>query len=444
MIDFVLSIPYLGVTLKYVIPFLVLLTLVVAIHEFGHYLVARWCGVASTVFSVGFGHELVGWTDRRGTRWRFSVIPLGGYVRFLGDEDAASVSSESDAAEKPGTMAAARLWQRAAIVFAGPAANFLFCIALMSGLAVLDGHPVTDPVVAEVRSERGLAALGLKHGDVIIEVDGRPVLLFGEAREAILTSDAGRIEMLVERRGERLRTEGFLLREPHVESVVDGSAAAEAGFAAGDRVLRIDGAPVDGFDGIQQAVMESGGGLMVFAVMRGEDVVELRARPRWQERTDPVSGLATRVPVLGIAGSVELPFSPGWETAGPFEALAFGVVQTYRVLFLSLRAVGDLSMGEASLDDVGGPIAIANFTGEAAQQGLYEFVFVLALISASIGLFNLFPIPVLDGGHLLLFALEAIRGRPLGERATQNLFRFGFVFLIGLIVLITFNDIANL
>ncbi len=442
--EFLLSVPYLGATLKYVVPFLVLLTLVVAVHEFGHYLVARWCGVVSTVFSVGFGRELVGWTDRHGTRWRFSLIPLGGYVRFLGDQDAASVASDEDAAETQGTMAAAPLWRRAAIVFAGPAANFLFCGALLFGLALVEGHPVLEPQVNVVRSERGLDALGLERGDVILEVNGRPVWLYGEAIQAILTSDRERIDLLVERGGNRVRTGGVLLQEPRVESVVRGSAAAEAGFMADDLVLLVDGAPVDDFGGVQRLVRESGGALMAFTVQRGDGEVELRVRPRWQEGTDPVSGLAARTPVLGITGSVQLPFSSGMESAGFIEALKYGVVQTYEVLFISLRTVGDMATGQASFDNVGGPIAIASFTGEAAERGLYEFMFLLALISASIGLINLFPIPVLDGGHLLLFALEAIRGRPLGERATQTLFRFGIVLLIGLMALVTFNDIVNL
>lgn len=444
MLDFLSSIPFLGTALTYVLPFLVLLTLVVGVHEYGHYIVARWCKVHSEVFSIGFGRELFGWTDGRGTRWRISIVPLGGYVRFLGDLGVTSTASEPDAASTPGTLAAAALWQRSLIVFAGPAANFVFCAVLLFGLAFLQGHPVHDPVVHEVSDERGLAQLGLMQGDEIVEVNGKEVRLFREAREAIQASEGERIAFLVERDGQRVVTRGQYQLEPRVHGVVSGSAADEAGFLEGDLVLRVNGESTAFFSDIQRAVRSSEGGLTVFDVLRGQEELRLSAWPKWQEIEDPSSGQTFRAPLLGVTVNSVLPFSAGRRSAGFFDALAYGVSETWFILSFSTKAIGDLAFGETSLDEVGGPVAIANFTGAAAQQGLYEFIFTLALISASIGLFNLFPIPMLDGGHLLFFAIEAIRGKPLGQQVTGIVSLVGFLLLISLMLLVTFNDIVNL
>jgi regulator of sigma E protease len=362
----------------YLVPFLFVLTIVVFFHELGHFLVARWCGIRVLVFSVGFGPELVGFNDRHGTRWRLSAIPLGGYVKFFGDENAASVPDQEQLAVMSPTERRESLFhkpvgQRAAVVAAGPIANFILAIALFAGVFMVAGKQIATPRVDTVQAD---------------------------------------------------------------------SAAAAAGFQPGDLVLSIDGVPVESFSDMQRIVGANAGNQLEIVVDRGGTPVTLKATPALREMKDAF-GNAHRLGVLGITRSMA-PSDIRTERADPLTAVKLGVEETWFVVERTLSYIGGVVTGRESADQLGGPIRIAQVSGQVATAGFSALIHLAAVLSVSIGLLNLFPIPLLDGGHLLFYAIEAVRGRPLSDRAQEMGFRIGLAIVLMLMIFATFNDILHL
>jgi len=362
----------------YIIPFLFVLTIVVFFHELGHFLVARWAGVKVLTFSLGFGPELAGFNDRHGTRWKVSAIPLGGYVKFFGDESEASTpSSETLAAmtdeERAGSFHHKKVGPRAAIVAAGPIANFILAIVIFACLFTFFGKPSTSAQVDKIEA---------------------------------------------------------------------GSAAAAAGFQAGDIVTAIDGKAIGSFSDMQRVVGAHAGDQLSFTVKRGNSTVQLQGTPQLREVKDPF-GNTHRLGVLGITRST----APGdvvTEKVDPATALWLGVKETWFVIDRTLAYIGGVFTGREAADQVGGPLRIAQISGQVATIGLSALVHLAAVLSISIGLLNLFPVPLLDGGHLLFYAIESIRGRPLSERAQELGFRIGLGLVLMLMVFATYNDILHL
>ena len=362
----------------YLIPFLFVLTIVVFFHELGHFVVARWAGVKVLTFSLGFGPELVGFNDRHGTRWKISAIPLGGYVKFFGDDSEASTSSPDALAnmseeERAGSFHHKKVGSRAAIVAAGPVANFILAIVIFAGLFTFLGKPSTSA---------------------------------------------------------------------RVDKVEAGSAAAAAGFQVGDVVTTIDGTAIDSFSDMQRIVGIRAGEKLTFTVKRGNSTVQLQGTPELKEVKDPF-GNAHKLGVLGITRSM----SPGditTERVDPATAVWLGVKETWFVVDRTLAYIGGVFTGREAADQVGGPLRIAQISGQVATFGLAALVHLAAVLSISIGLLNLFPVPLLDGGHLLFYAVEAVRGRPLSERAQEMGFRIGLGLVLMLMVFATYNDILHL
>jgi regulator of sigma E protease len=377
--SFITSITTLGWgVISYVIPFLFVLTVVVFFHELGHFLVARWNGVRVLVFSIGFGKELFGFNDRHGTRWKISAIPLGGYVKFFGDENAASVPDTAAAAamneaERRQSFVHQRVGPRAAIVVAGPLANFLLAIAIFASL----------------------------------------FMLFGKQSTAA-----------------------------RVESIQPESAAAAAGFQPGDLVLSINGRAIESFAEMQRIVSTSAGETLTIEVERGGTRVTLKAVPTLREMKDSF-GNTHRMGVLGISRSIA-PSELKMEPVGPLTAVWLGVKETWNIIETTLSYVGRIVVGRDNADQLGGPIMIAQVSGQVATLGIAAVMHFVAVLSVSIGLLNLFPVPLLDGGHLLFYAVEFIRGRPLSERAQEIGFRIGFALVAALMVFATKNDIFRL
>lgn len=359
----------------YVVIFLLILTVVVFIHEMGHFLVARWNGVRVDVFSIGFGPEVWGRTDpKTGTRWRISLIPLGGYVKFFGDADAASTTGDDRVMtdeEKAVAFQHKRVGQRAAVVFAGPAANFVFAILGLAGMFMVLGQPVTEPVIGDVHA---------------------------------------------------------------------GTAAEAAGLKAGDRIVAINGQAVERFQDIQRIVRLEIERPLDLSVRRGGDSLMIQARPRVIQRKG-VFGDLEKVPVLGITADQA---STRIVQHGLGSALGEALRETEGMVRSTFIGIGQMINGTRDTDELGGPIRIAKGAGEAAQIGLSSVIFYTILLSLNLGLINLFPIPVLDGGHLLFYAFEAILGRPLGERAQEYGFRIGLFLVLALMVFATRNDIVGL
>src|ERR1700691_3872692 len=367
-----------GGVVGYLIPFLFVLSLVVFCHELGHFLIARWCGVRILVFSIGFGPELVGFNDRYGTRWKISAIPLGGFVKFFGDDNAASVPDSSriasmDAGDRAQSFACQSVAKRAAIVVAGPVANFLLAIVIFAGI-------------------------------------------FGLYGKQSMTA--------------------------RVDTVQPDSAAAAAGFQPGDLVLAINGSAIGDFADMQRVVSESAGESLDITVDRKGAQVVLKATPALKEIKDNF-GNVHRIGILGITRSTapeDLKFQP----VPPPQAVWMGVQETWFVIDRTLSYIGGVVVGREAADQLGGPIRIAQISGQVASIGFVALIHLAAVLSVSIGLLNLFPIPLLDGGHLLFYSIEAMRGRPLSERAQEVGFRIGFALVIMLMIFATFNDIVHL
>jgi len=367
-----------GDLIHYVVPFLFVLSVVVFCHELGHFLVARWCGVKILAFSIGFGPELLGFNDRYGTRWRIAAIPLGGYVRFLGDENAASVPDASQlsrmsAAERAQSLPFQPVLKRAAIVAAGPLANFLLAVVIFAGSIMFYGM--------QTMSAR-------------------------------------------------------------VDAVQPGSAAAAAGFKPGDLVVAIDGRKINDFADMQRIVSDSAGKALAITVKRGGSQVELKATPQLQENKD-VFGNVERIGLLGIKRS-PAPGELKYQPVSPPRAVWLAVHQTWNVIYQTLRYVGGVVTGRQSANQLSGPIGIAHIVGQAATISMDLLLQIAGVISVSIGLINLFPIPMLDGGHLLFYLIEALRGRPLSEKAQEFGFRIGFAIVVMLMIFATYNDIIHL
>jgi regulator of sigma E protease len=368
-----------GGIVTYGVPFLFVLSLVVFFHEFGHFIVARWCGVKVLVFSIGFGPELIGFNDRHGTRWKISAIPLGGFVKFLGDDNVASVPEGSagaaalDPSERAHSFMFQPVYKRGAVVVAGPVANFILAILIFAGVFMLYGK--------QTMSAR-------------------------------------------------------------VDSVQPDSAAAAAGFKPGDLVVAIDGHHIDSFADMQRVVGESAGEPLHVTVERDGATMILSATPVLEEKKDFL-GNVRRIGILGIQRS-PAPEDLKYRPVPPPQAVWMGVEETWNVIDQTLSYIGAVVVGRQSANQLGGPIRIAEMSGRVASFGFVPLIQLAAVLSVSIGLLNLFPIPLLDGGHLLFYMIEAVRGRPLSERAQEVGFRIGLAIVFMLMIFATFNDIVHL
>jgi regulator of sigma E protease len=359
------------------IPFLFVLAVVVFIHELGHFLVGRWCGVGVKAFSLGFGPEIIGFNDKSGTRWKLSAIPLGGYVKFAGDVNAASAPDQAGLAamtakERAESFHHQSVAKRAAIVAAGPIANFLLAIVIFGGSAYFNGQQILAPRAAVVQP---------------------------------------------------------------------GGAAAKAGFQDGDLILTIDGRVIESFNDIQRAVSIRAGEELVIVVERAGREITLRPVPEMRE-FDTALG-KQRVGLLGLQASRD-PADLRKKEFGVVESVGVGMHETWFVVTRTMDYVTKLITGRESTDQLSGPIRIAQASGHVAEAGFVALLGLTGLLSVSIGLLNLFPIPLLDGGHLMYYAVEAVRGRPLSERAQEMGFRIGLAFVIMLMVVATWNDVLHL
>ena len=357
-----------------VIVFLLVLTVVVFVHEMGHFLLARACGVKVETFSIGFGPELIGRTAKNGTRWKISLLPLGGYVKMLGDADAASTPGSLDGLsdeDKAHTFQGKKIWQKAAIIAAGPLFNLGFGVII--------------------------AAVGF--------------MVMGELRMA-----------------------------PVLGNVQSGSAAEEAGLKSGDRVLLVNGQTIQRFQDMQMIVGLNVGEPLTLVVRRGAEELTLVAHPRITETKDGFGNQQKR-PLLGVSSDPE---ATEVIKHGPISAMVAAGHETADMISATLTGVGQMMSGRRSTDDISGPLRIAKRAGQAAQIGFGGVIFYIFLLSINLGLINLFPVPLLDGGHLLFYGIEALMGRPLGPKVQEYGFRMGLFLVLALMLLATRNDIVDL
>nr|WP_281496127.1 RIP metalloprotease RseP [Marivita sp. S6314] len=437
--------PQFGGVIWTILAFVIALSVIVAIHEYGHYIVGRWSGIDADVFSLGFGPVLFSRTDKRGTKWQFALLPLGGYVKFKGDSNASggkddeAMSALSDA-ERRRTMNGAPLWARAATVAAGPAFNFALSILIFMGIFMFRGE-VTDPVkVGELRAVPSQSELQI--GDELVEISGLPLPPFDDSEqfEAFLSElpETERLQYTVIRNGDRQVVDGPYVYPPVATQIIPRSAADDAGFRPGDIVTSINAQEIFSFDQLRVAVEGSGGATLDLEVWRDGDVRALQLTPRRTDEPQPDGSFQT-VYRMGIIGGMF--FEPATEFAGPVSAFVSGVEQTGRIIQGSLSGLYHMITGAISTCNLSGPIGIAETSGSMASQGTASFIWFIAVLSTAVGLLNLFPIPVLDGGHLVFHAYEAVTGKPPSDQALRVLMGIGLTMLLSLMVFALTNDL---
>ena len=447
--------------LQTILAFGVVIGVLVTIHEFGHYLVARWCGVKVLRFSVGMGKVI--WSRRIGpdqTEWALSALPLGGYVKMLDkrDEDAGPIAPE----DAPREFTAQPVGKRIAIVAAGPIANFLLAIVILAGLYM---HGLPEPV-ARVAVEQGsiAASAGLKDGDLVTTVNGEPVESWGEMRwallqaalqqqparlmlqrplasgskelvEATMATDAIASEDLDNQLFDRL---GLDLAKPPalLGEILPGGPAAQAELRPGDLILKADGRPTPDAASFVERMQASPGRSVLLEGVRDGQAFSVQVTPREERVGEKLVGR--------IRAQVDLSSATVMISSGPVEAVSRAVRRTWDTSAMTVKMLGKLLSGQASLKNITGPITIADYAGQTARVGWISFMSFMAFISISLGVMNLLPIPVLDGGHLLYYALELFSGRPVPERIGAILQRAGLGVLLVLMAVAMFNDIARL
>lgn len=445
-----------------ILAFLLVLTIVVFFHELGHFLVARWCGVTVHSFSIGFGRELVGFDDRHGTRWKLSAIPLGGYVRFLDDTNPASVPGSLDAlteAEKQGAFQTKPVWKRAAIVAAGPLANFILAAVLYAIMNASVGVRMTPARIDEVAKGSPAEAAGLKAGDLITQIDSWSIETFDDVVRFVSAASGRALTITYERDGtpqtvsvmpktiEQKDAIGITVRlgdlgirhisAARVGDILPGTPAEQAGFKLGDVIKAIDGKPIASFTEIVATVTPQAGKKLVFTVERDGVEALIEVTPATVKAKD-AEGKETTIGRIGIA-----PAQPEPQAVSLVEAVRLGIRETYANLAQTITGIGDIIATRQSADQIGGPILMAEVTARVAEHGIEPLVRWIALISANIGLLNLMPIPVLDGGHLVFYAIEAIRRKPLSQRFQEIGFQIGMALVLMLVVFVNLNDILR-
>lgn len=444
--DFLSNIPFFGGFLSTVLPFVVVLGIVVFIHEYGHYIVARWCGIYAEVFSIGFGPVIWSRRSKDDTLWQLAAIPLGGFVKFLGDSDGASRAdpkalSKLAEQDRERSFHGAAIWKRMLTVLAGPFANFLLSIVVFTSVVMWTGVATERPVVGEVQTLPGYG-LQMMPGDLLLEVNGQTIDRFEEIYAVAIDMDTpGPMDVLVERDGRRLELEVPYAFPPLVSGVEPLSPASEAGLRSGDLILSIDGTPLYAFDDLRQAVLASGDKTLNLGVWRDGTEISLAITPLERDADDGDGGFERRV-MIGVAG--EPMYLPATETPALWTAAGIGVSRTYGVITQSLNGLKHVITGAIGAENLQGPLGIAQISGETAQQGFLSFVMLIAVISTAIGLLNLFPIPVLDGGHFLAFVIEAVRGKPPSQAVMQVAMSIGLGLILLLMVFATYNDIMRM
>jgi regulator of sigma E protease len=445
-----------------VVSFVVALGVLIIVHEYGHYLVARLCGVKVLRFSVGFGRALAAWRlgpDR--TEWVIAAIPFGGYVKMLDERESAVAPAEAHRAFNRQSVL-----RRVLIVAAGPIFNFVFAIAVYAGLFMV-GMPEARPVLAEAPAATLAKAAGVRAGDLVLAVDGSPIATWQELRWRVLQGALQRERLRLEVANERGQIDNLTLDlsgiatdeveadvleriglklfrppfAPILGEIIGGSAAERAGLSAGDRVTHVDGQAIATWEALVREVRARPGEVARLRIERGDLTMTLQVTP------EAVTAGGETIGRIGAG-----PLIPDTHTDrifvqvrhGPLDSLARGVAKTWDISIFTLRMLGRMLLGEVSWKNLSGPVTIADYAGQSAQLGWIPFITFLALISISLGVLNLLPIPPLDGGHLMFYGIEVLKGSPASERTVEFGHRVGIALLLVLMAFAFYNDLTRL
>lgn len=460
--------------LYYVIPFIILLGILVFVHEFGHFIVARMLGVKVVAFSIGFGKELWSRTDKKGTCWKISAIPLGGYCQFLGDADASSTTAGKSLTklskkEKAMAFPLQKTWKKLLIVVAGPLFNYLLAVLIFIGIFFAFGKIVHPSVVGGVVEGGAAAQAGIAQGDVILSINGKPTPDFQAISNEVALSESDEADVEVKRPlnvsmqteelsycecgevkngqmigvrsipADRNEETGELSRVPVViDEVFAGGPAEKAGIAKGDVFESINGVKLTYFDELKKYVEEHNGENLD---IKGHRMLNFKVMLKDTDFESEIGGKSRRR-MLGIKSTPELAFS---EKMGFFEAVKAGFEETYDISAMTLRGVWQMITGQRGGQDVGGIIRIAEMSGDVSKAGGFiGFIYFMALLSVNLGLINLFPIPILDGGNIVIFLTEMVIRRDLKEKVKDYIFKIGLLIILAIMLLATWNDILHL
>ncbi|HKI63334.1 MAG TPA: RIP metalloprotease RseP [Burkholderiales bacterium] len=445
-----------------IVAFVVALGVLIVVHEYGHYLAARLCNIKVLRFSVGFGKPIATWRrGRDGTEWTIAAVPFGGYVKML-DEREGFVSAE----DLPRAFNRQSVWKRFAVVVAGPVFNFVFAV-LVYAMLFMHGLPEVRPIIAQPAVGTPAAQAGFRAGETLRAIDGKPVRTWGEVRwrvlEAALQHEVLSIEAIDQRQqisvltldlshvtdkeveSDLLAHLGLQLYRPTLEPVlgrlVAGSPAERAGLAPGDRIARVDGAPVETWEGLVRAIRAHPEQTLRLAVVRNGTTLSLEVRPEAVEANGERFGRIGAAPRIPPSHADRMLVRVHY---GPIESLLKAAGKTYDIAVFSLRMIGKMLLGEVSWRHLSGPVTIADFAGQSAQMGWIPYVNFLALISISLGVLNLLPIPLLDGGHLMYYTVEIIKGSPVSDRAMELGQRVGLTLLLVMMAFAFYNDLNRL
>lgn len=446
--DIITLIPQFGGLIYTVLAFVIALSIIVAVHEYGHYIVGRWSGIHPEVFSLGFGPVIWSRVDKRGTRWQIAALPFGGYVRFMGDanaasgkDDAAMEQAEADPEMLRRTMHGAPLWARSATVAAGPVFNFAMSILVFSAIFLFQGE-VRDPLtVGELRTLPA-GNYDLRPDDELLSINGSQMPSYSDAAAwTEFTRNIPREPVLqygIRRDGQTMTVDGPFLFPAQVTQVAPRSAAHDIGLQPGDVIIGVDGQEIFAFEQLKTAVETSEGRALLVDVARGGETLEFALAPRRTDEPKEEGGFVTHWRI-GIVGGMA--FEPATVAAGPGAALFGAVVQTWQIVRSSVSGLWHMVTGAISTCNISGPLGIAETSGAMASQGTQSFVWFIAVLSTAVGLLNLFPIPALDGGHLVFYAYEAVTGRPPSDGALRILMSVGIALILTLMVFALGNDL---
>ena len=443
MFDFLTYIPLIGDFLSVLVPFIIALSVVIFVHEYGHYIVGRLCGIHAEAFSIGFGRVLASWHDKRGTKWQIAALPLGGYVKFLGDANSASATADKAATEalpkdlQGRTFHGARLYKKSLTIIAGPGVNFVFSFVVFSLLTWGSGIPTDNPVVGELRQFPGIENQ-LQTGDLIKSINGTEVSNRSDFDVFLKIDTSTSVNTyVVVRDGREMTIQGPYPWLPIVTGVVPATPAARAGLQAGDLILKVGDVPVNSFLDLQKIIRASEEARVPLLVQRGDKQLVLTIKPRKSAYEKEDGSFGERIQI-GVRGSIA--FGPEIVKVSVGDALYYGYRNVAYIVERFVNTIGELVTGGLSPKNLQGPLGIAVASGDTASQGFAEFVFFVGFISTAIGLMNLLPIPILDGGHLLIFAYQAVFRRKPNEKVLQFVMLLGFSFLIMIVLYATFYD----
>ena len=444
--DLISIIPAFGGLIVTLVAFVVALSVIVAVHEYGHYIVARWSGIHAEVFSLGFGPVLLSKFDKRGTKWQIAAVPLGGYVKFRGDKNAASQADNAavnmlSPSERRSSLSGAPLWARAATVAAGPMFNFVFAILLLSGISIWQGQ-LRDPLTIETVHPMPFQH-ELKDGDILRAINGQSIPKFDQpiAMQKFWNDLDGSTDYLyeIERSGRSLVVPGPNVNPPRVLRVLPRSAAADTGLQEGDFILTVQGDTIITFGDLRRYVENSNGMPLPVTIWRDGQELNRTLTPKPMDEPSSEGGF-TRQWRIGVVGGGFF-FDPVVSRLSLMEGLSVGLNGTWSIIHGSVSGLYHIVSGEISSCNLSGPIGIAETSGQMARQGGDNFLWFIAVLSAAVGMINLFPVPVLDGGHLVFFGYEALTGRPPNEAILNALMMAGLAVILSFMMFALANDI---